>query len=156
MLPRSSGMLLDCELMGLARRIELRVPNVEQAWSFYRDIMGAREVFRIPGDAVAASRIGLTIGKVGFVIMPENDAETGDNRPSLALLAEEFGATFAAIVLYVQDPAAVVRRALGAGSELQPGAPSGTPTYRDYPVEVIVDPFGHFWAFAMSPEEHPR
>jgi hypothetical protein len=34
-------MLIDCELMGSERRLELCVPDVEQAWSFYRDIMAA-------------------------------------------------------------------------------------------------------------------
>lgn len=152
MVAKSPMMLFDCDLMGMTRRIELRVPDVEQAWSFYRDVMGAQEVFRSALGAAGASRIGFTIGRAGFVLVPEHDTATGDDRPTLALLAEDFGASFAAIVLYVQDPSTVVRRALTAGSQLQPVAASGTPSYRDRPVEVIVDPFGHSWAFATFAE----
>ena len=39
-------MLIDCELMGIDRRIELHVRDLQRAWSFYRDIMGAQEAFR--------------------------------------------------------------------------------------------------------------
>ncbi len=148
-------MLIDCEMMGAERRFELRVPDLEHAWSFYRDIMGAQEVYRRARSSGRPAQIGFTIGKVGFLIAPEGDAEISDSEPTLALLAEEFGATFAAVVLYVQDPAGVVRRALEAGSQIQPGAAHGTPSYRGHPVEVIVDPFGHSWAFAMSAERSP-
>lgn len=152
----SPMMLIDCEQIGADRRIELRVSDVEQAWSFYHDIMGAQEVFRSAPCAGGPSRIGLTIGRAGFVIVPEHDRETGDSRPTLALLAEDFGVAFAAVVLYVRDPDAVVRRALAAGSQLRSASGSATPSYGDHPVEVIVDPFGHAWAFAMSAEARSR
>jgi hypothetical protein len=38
-------MMIDCELMGSQRRPERCVPDVGQAWSPCRDIMGAQEVF---------------------------------------------------------------------------------------------------------------
>ncbi len=156
MLARSPMMLIDCELMGVEQRIELPVPDVGQAWSFYRDIMEAKEVFRSSPGAAGASRIGITIGRAGFLLVPERATAAGKNRPTLALLAEDFGVPFAAIVLYVQDPVTVVRRALKAGGQRQPIAASETPSYRDRPVEVIVDPFGHCWAFALSAEGLPR
>jgi len=149
-------MLIDCEQIGTERRIELRVPDVEQAWSFYRDVLGANEVFRSAPGAGRVSRIGLTIGRAGFVIVSEHDRETGANQPTLALLAEDFGVAFAAIVVYVQDPSGMVRRAMAAGSQRQSAAGSGAPSYGDHPVEVIVDPFGHAWAFAMSAEAPTR
>ena len=150
MLVWSPAMLIDCELMGTARPFELRVPDVEQAWSFYRDIMGAQEVSRHARSGARSARIGFTIGRAGFLIVPDGDAETGDSRPSLALLAEEFDSTFAAILLHVRDPATVVRRALEAGGQLQPEAATRTESYGCSPVEVIIDPFGHSWAFVLS------
>ncbi len=67
-------MLIDCELMGSERRLELCVPDVEQAWSFYRDIMGAQEVFRSEPHTGDPSRIGFIIGKTGFTITSEDHA----------------------------------------------------------------------------------
>jgi hypothetical protein len=68
------------------------------------------------------------------------------------VLADDFGATFWAIVLYMQDPATGVRRAVTAGSRLQAVAASKTLSYRDRPLEAIVDQFGHSRAFALFDE----
>jgi uncharacterized glyoxalase superfamily protein PhnB len=149
-------MLIDCELMGMERRFELPVPDVEQAWSFYRDIMGAAEVFRSESGVGEPTKICVTIGKAGFMITSQRASETDDSRPTLALLATEFGAPFAAVVLYVTNPAGVVQRALEAGSRFRPEAAFGTASYCDRPVELIIDPFGHSWAFAASPEAYCR
>jgi uncharacterized glyoxalase superfamily protein PhnB len=146
-------MLVDCEMMGAGRRFALRVPDVEQAWSFYRDIMGAQEIFRNEAAVGGPRSIGFTIGKAGFMLTSQADTETGDGPPTLVLLAKEFGVSFAAIVLYVRDPNTAAQRALEAGSQLRSEAAS-MPSCRDHPVEVIVDPFGHSWAFAKSSEEH--
>lgn len=145
-------MLIDCELMGSERKFELPVPDVEQAWSFYRDIMGAQEVFRSEPGTGESTRIGFTIGNAGFMITSQGNAQVGDGRPTPALLAADFGAAFAAIVLYVQDPVSVVRRVLEAGGRFRPEATAGTPSYRGQPVELIVDPYGHSWAVAKSPD----
>jgi uncharacterized glyoxalase superfamily protein PhnB len=149
-------MLIDCDLMGTERRFELPVPDVERAWSFYLDIMGAEEVFRIVSGAGGPTRIGFTIGKAGFAITSHGPSAADDSRPTLALLATEFGAPFAAVVLYVPNPAGAAQRALEAGSQYRPEAASGTASYRGHPVELIIDPFGHSWAFAISSEGHFR
>jgi len=66
--------LIDCELMGVDRRVELHVLDLQRAWSFYRDIMGAKEVFRSESRAGGPAKIGFTISKVGFTIMPHDHA----------------------------------------------------------------------------------
>jgi uncharacterized glyoxalase superfamily protein PhnB len=152
----SPSMLIDCELMGTERRFELPVPDVERAWSFYRDIMGAEEMFRSESGVGEPTRIGFTIGKAGFVITSQDASEPNGSRPTLALLATEFGAPFAAVVLYVPNPAGAAQRALEAGSQCRPEAACGTASYCGHPVELIIDPFGHSWAFASSPEGHFR
>ncbi len=149
-------MLIDCELMGTERRFELPVPDVERAWSFYSDIMGAEEVYRSESGAGGPMRIGFTIGKAGFVITPQGPSAADDSRPTLALLATEFGAPFAAVVLHVPNPGSAVQRALEAGSRCHPEAASATASYCGHPVELIIDPFGHSWAFATSSEGHFR
>jgi uncharacterized glyoxalase superfamily protein PhnB len=149
-------MLIDCELMGTERKFELPVADVEQAWSFYRDVMGAHELFRHESGVDGPARIGFTIGKTGFMITLRGAAKVDDSRPTLALLAAEFGAPFAAVVLHVEDPTSAVQRALEAGGQFQPQAASTVPSYWGHALDVIVDPFGHFWAFAKSSEGRPR
>jgi catechol 2,3-dioxygenase-like lactoylglutathione lyase family enzyme len=147
-----SIMLVDCELMGAERRFELPVADVQRAWSFYRDIMGAEEVFRSESDVRVPTRIGFAIGRAGFMITAQGPAEADHSRPALALLATEFSEPFAAVVLYVQAPTGAVQRALEAGSHFRPEAASATASYCGNPVEVIIDPFGRSWAFAKSSE----
>jgi catechol 2,3-dioxygenase-like lactoylglutathione lyase family enzyme len=142
--------LIDCELMGIDRRIELHVRDLQRAWSFYCDIMGAQEVFRSESRAGGPAKIGFTIGKVGFIIIPHDHAGSHDGGDLLSQLATDFGASFVAIVIYVQDPTTAAQYALNAGSRLHPGTGSCLPTHRGYPVQVIVDPFGNSWAFAKS------
>ena len=143
-------MLIDCELMGSEKRIKLCVPDVERAWSFYRDIMGAQEVFRSHPGAGAPKRIGFTIGKTHFAITSQDEAQPADTQPTLSLLAADFGATFIAVIVYVRDPVIATQRALDAGSRLQLEVASGTPSHNGCPVQVIIDPFGNSWAFAQS------
>jgi catechol 2,3-dioxygenase-like lactoylglutathione lyase family enzyme len=149
-------MLIDCELMGRERRIELHVPDVPKAWRFYRDIMGAQEVFRSESGMGGATRIGFTIGKAGFAITSRDHAGSNNGRSTLSQLAADFGAQFAAVVVYVRNPATAAQHALDAGSRLQPEAASGTPTHRGQPVKVIIDPFGNSWAFANTASWHRR
>ena len=146
-------MLIDCELMGSGRRLELCVPDVGQAWSFYRDVMGAREVSRSERRTGGPTAIGFIIGKTSFTMGSQDYAGSADGRPTLSLLAVDRGVTFAAIVLHVQDQATAARHAIDAGSRRASAAASGTPTHRGRPVEVIIDPFGNSWAFAKSSED---
>ena len=144
-------MLIDCELMGSEKQFELPVRDVAKAWCFYRDVMGAQEMFRSEPTPGGLTRIGFRIGKAGFIITSQDHAEADDGWATPALLAADFGAPFAAIVIYVEDPAGAVQRALQAGSQFQPEAVSSGPSDRGHAVEVIIDPFGHSWAFAKSP-----
>lgn len=145
----SSSMLIDCALMGSEKRLELRVPILEKAWSFYREIMGAKEVFRTQTSAGAPTRIGFDLGlsKIGFAMTTDDNK---DDRSSLALLADDFGVSFAAIILYVEDPVNVMRRALDAGGRILPEAAIVKPSHRGRPVDVIADPFGNAWVFAKA------
>jgi hypothetical protein len=126
--------LIDCELMGVERRIELQVQDLQQTWSSDRNIMGAQEVFRSESRAGEPAKIGFTIGKVGFTILSHDHARSHDGGNILAQLATDFGASFVAIVIYVQDPAIATQHALNAGSRLHPGTGSCLPTHRGYPV----------------------
>ena len=115
------------------------MPDVDKAWPFYRGYSGraggAPERARTP----TTPRIGFSLGEVGFGLVSTTAAWSGDSRLTLSQLAADFGATFVAVVLYVQDPVVAAQHALRAGGRLQPEAASGAPTFGGYPVEVIVD-----------------
>jgi hypothetical protein len=128
-------MLIDCELMGSGRRLELCVPDVGHAWSFYCDVMAAREVFRSERRTGGPTAIGFSIGKTSVTMGSQDYPGSADGRPTLSLLAADLGVTFAAIVLYLQDPATAARHAIDAGSRRASAAASGTPTHRGCPVK---------------------
>lgn len=131
-------MLIDWELAGNERRFEIAVPDVQQATSFYRAGLGAREVFRQATNTGAPQRVGFAVGKVEFTIASESQGQL--ERPQLGRLAAELGSDFLAVVLYVDDPELATRRALEAGSRLGPT--------RELPdVRIVIDPFGSHWAF---------
>jgi uncharacterized glyoxalase superfamily protein PhnB len=128
--------LIDWELAGPDRRFEIRVPDVEKARFFYKDALGARETFRketLDGELV---RLGLAIGKVGFVI----SSEVGVELPLLSLLAAEFGAPYVAIILQVEDPERIALIAVKNGAKVMETTESET-------ILGIIDPFGSHWAF---------
>ena len=131
-------MLIDWELAGPDRRFEIRVPDVRQASSFYKDVLGARETFRKATHNGELVRFGLAIGKVGFVISSEDEA--GVETPVLSLLAAELGAPYVAIILQVEDPDRMALIALKNGAKL-------TETPESENVTVVTDPFGSHWAF---------
>ena len=140
-------MLIDWELAGPHRRFEIRVPDVRQASSFYRDVLGARETFRKATHNGELVRFGLAIGKVGFVISSED--EEGVETPVLSLLAAELGAAYVAIILQVEDPDRMALIALKNGAKL-------TETPASENVTVITDPFGSHWAFVKrEPADSP-
>ena len=135
-------MLIDWVLTGPDRKFEIRVPDVREASSFYRDVLGARETFRKATHNGELIRLGLAVGKVGFVISSEDEA--GVEPPVLSLLAAEFGAPYVAIILQVEDPDRMAFIALKNGAKL-------TETPESENVTVVTDPFGSHWAF-VKPE----
>ena len=127
-------------MAGPDRKFEIRVPDVQEASSFYRQVLGARETFRQEADNGELLRLGLDVGKIGFVISSE-DIE-GVDAPLLSLLAAEFGEPYIAIILQAEDADRMALLAMKNGAELME-----TPS--EY-VTVVTDPFGSHWAFVKS------
>ena len=132
-----NGMLIDWERAGPERRFEVRVPNVSQAGTFYRDVFGAKETFRQEAQNGKVFRLGLAIGGLGFAISSEDDIE--QERPLLSSIAEELGFTFVAVILRVEDPDRTARAAQDAGSAINR-------VREPDPITVVTDPFGGYWA----------
>jgi uncharacterized glyoxalase superfamily protein PhnB len=119
---------------GTAVSVMLIVPDAEAAIAWYKDALGAQEVWNLGGVA------GLHIGGARFFlheVNPDNPAETSPDR---------VGVTSVRIELFVDDPEELVDRAVAAG------AAAGSPVV-DHEVPWgthrqggFHDPFGHRWS----------
>jgi len=114
--------------------VMLIVPDADRAVSWYEEALGATQLWNLGGVA------GLQIAGAPFFVHATNPANPAERSPT------EVGATSTRIELFVEDPDAVLARALAAGAE--PGAPiaaRATPwgTHRQ---GGFRDPFGHNWS----------
>jgi uncharacterized glyoxalase superfamily protein PhnB len=115
--------------------VMLIVPDADAAISWYTSALGATELWNLGGVA------GLLVQGAPFfvhVVSPHNPSE---NSP------EAIGATSVRIELFVDDPDAVIERALGAGAT--PGSPIVDHQHFRGTVHRqggFRDPFGHNWS----------
>lgn len=129
----------------------LVMKNAARAIDFYKDVLGAKELFRMPTPSGGIGHAELLIGDSHIMLadeQPEMDAWGPD----------KFGGSPITIMVYLPDVDAAVARAKKGGAsvtrEVQDqfyGDRSG----------VIRDPFGHVWNLAthiedVSPEEMER
>lgn len=124
--------------------VMLAVPDAPAASAWYRKALGAEELWNL------GSVIGLRIhNTVFFLGQPENN---GWETPA------KVGTTTTRIELFVDDPDAVIERAIAAGATDSPNgtrnhqAPWGTHRQGGF-----TDPFGHRWMVGdTSPlQPHP-
>jgi PhnB protein len=114
--------------------VMLIVPEAEPAIAWYKDALGAQELWNLGGVA------GLHVAGAPFFlheVNPGNPAETSPDRA---------GVTSVRIELFVDDPDQVVNRALAAGAT--PGSPvvdHETP-WGPHRQGGFRDPFGHNWS----------
>ena len=133
-------MLIDWELAAPNHCFEIRVEDVRRASLFYRDVLGAREMFRRVTDDGVLVRAGLAAGGIEFVISALDEA-----RPKFAVLsrlAGELGVPYLAVMLHVDDPDRMAHSAMQNGAVLKERAPRGA--------VIVTDPFGSHWAFVRS------
>jgi PhnB protein len=114
--------------------VMLIVPDADAAIAWYRDALGASEIWNLGGVA------GLQIGGAPFFLHEVNPANPSESSPDL------LGVTSTRIELFVEDPDAAIERAIAAGAN--PGSPlvdHETPwgTHRQ---GGFRDPFGHNWS----------
>ncbi len=131
-------MLIDWEAAAPDNSFEIRVRDVLLASSFYRDVLGAREVFRrATGDGVTV-RAGLAAGAIRFIL---SSPEVEKSEPALlSRLATELGVPYLAVIVPVDDPNGAADSAVRRGAVLKE-----PPISRD--LVVVTDPFGSHWAF---------
>jgi len=105
------------------------------AVAFYEAAFGAREIYRVGGTDEHPEVVSqLAVGATTFWVSDESPAH-GSFSP------ESLGGGTVKLLLTVDDPDAVVRRALDLGaSEAAPVAEA-----HGWRLGRIVDPFGHHW-----------
>ena len=119
----------------IAVSAQLSVRRGREAVDFYEQAFGAREVYRVGGtdeheDVVAQ----LVVGDTSFWVSDESPA----NRHSSP---ESLGGTTVRMLLVVDDPHAVLDRAVALGAtEVAPVAEA-----HGWLLGRIEDPFGHHW-----------
>jgi PhnB protein len=122
----------------------LCVAGAAQAIDFYRDVLGAVERMRMPGDSPdTIGHAELAIG-TGMIML-------ADEFPDMGFLSPKtIGGTPVTVHVYVEDVDAVFARALAAGAtasrELE------NQFYGDRSGQ-FEDPFGHRWNVASHVED---
>jgi uncharacterized glyoxalase superfamily protein PhnB len=122
--------------------VMLIVPDAETALTWYRNALGAVVAWNLGGVA------GLTVDGAHFFLHEVNPHNPTETSPSRA------GLTSTRIELFVEDPDAVVARALAAGAT--PGAPVEE-HHRPWGMHRqggFTDPFGHVWSVGDTSPLH--
>ncbi len=129
----------------------LIVDGAARAIDYYKEALGATELFRLPDPAGRISHAELRIGD-SHIMLADEHPEMGYRGP-LTL-----GGTPVSLMVYVEDVDSVFKKAIAAGGKERIavkdqfyGDRSGT----------LTDPFGHIWTIAthvedVAPEEMDR
>lgn len=117
-----------------ALSVMLIVPDAEAAIAWYKDALDAQELWNLGGVA------GLHIAGAPFFLHEVNPGNPGETSPDRA------GVTSVRIELFVDEPDALVERALAAGATrgsevVEHEVPWGTHRQGGF-----HDPFGHKWS----------
>ena len=121
-----------------AVQAQLSVRNGRAAVAFYQAAFGATELFRFGGDAEGDELVAqLAVGGALFWVEDESPPH-GNFSP------ETVGGATARMLLIVEDPAAVLDRAVALGAT----AISPVAEEHGWLLGRIDDPFGHRWEIA--------
>ena len=116
----------------------LSVRNGPRAIAFYKDAFGAVELHRVDGaDGTAVAQLAVSGAK--FWVADETPAH-------LNFSPESLGGCSVRMLLVVEDPDAVCRRAIAAGAKQVVPVADG----HGWRLGRILDPFGHHWETGRS------
>lgn len=124
--------------------------DAARAMDFYKRVLGAREIMRMPGPG---GKIGHAELRIGDSVIFVNDPFPGTGQPS-----ESAGVPLIYLFLYTENVDSVFNRAVEAGCRVD--MPLADMFWGDR-YGKITDPFGHQWGLAthvedVAPEEMKR
>jgi PhnB protein len=114
--------------------VMLIVPDAEAAVAWYKDALGATEIWNLGGVA------GLEIGGAPFFLHEVNPGNPAERSPG------QIGGTSTRIELFVEDPDGVLGRALAAGASLGSEVEEHQTPWGKHRQGGFRDPFGHTWS----------
>jgi PhnB protein len=121
----------------------LIVKGAAKAIEYYKNVFGAKEVFRMDGPNGKVGHAELQIGDSRIMLADENP-EMGHRS------AETIGASPVSLYVYVPDTDAVVEKAAKNGAKVL--RPVADQFYGDRS-GFFQDPFGHLWGVATHVED---
>jgi PhnB protein len=125
---------MEARQRSTAISVMLIVPDAEAAVAWYKDALGATEIWNLGGVA------GLEISGAPFFLHEVNPSNPAERSP------EQIGATSARIELFVDDPDGVLERAIAAGASLGSEIEEHQMSWGTHRQGGFRDPFGHKWS----------
>ena len=124
--------------------VMLIVPEADRAVAWYKDALGATELWNLGGVA------GLEVDGAPFFlheVNPDNPSETSPDR---------LAATSVRIELFVDDPDAFMARAIAAGASFGSELEDHQQPWGTHRQGGFRDPFGHIWSVGDRSPLHRR
>jgi PhnB protein len=123
----------------------LAVDDAAAAIDYYKKVFGAKERARMDGPDDKVGHAELEIGD-SVVMLADPFPHASTTTPSSA------GATTAAVVMYVEDVDAVVKKAVAGGATITDDVED---KFWGDRFGTIRDPFGHIWSIGTHVEDVP-
>jgi PhnB protein len=114
--------------------VMLIVPDADAALAWYKDALGATELWNLGGVA------GLEVGGAPFFLHQVNPDNPTEDSP------DRVGATSTRIELFVDDPDSVRERAIAAGAVAGAAMIDHEHAWGTHRQGGFRDPFGHNWS----------
>ena len=123
----------------------LAVDDAAKAIDWYKQALGATELFRMEGPGGTIGHAELKIGD-SVVLLADPFPQASTKPP------KELGGTSSSVMLYVEDVDATVKQAVDAGATVTMEV--GDQFWGDR-MGSFTDPFGHSWSIATHIEDVP-
>ena len=123
----------------------LAVDDAPKAIDWYKQALGATELFRMEGPGGTIGHAELKIGD-SVVLLADPFPQASTKPP------KELGGTTASLMLYVEDVDAIVNRATDAGATVTMEVAD---QFWGDRFGSFTDPFGHSWSIATHIEDVP-
>lgn len=114
--------------------VMLIVPDAQAALAWYKDALGATELWNLGGVA------GLEINGAAVFLHEVNPGKPGETSPGQA------GVTSTRIEMFVDDPDGVVQRAIASGATAGSPVEDHDRPWGTHRQGGFKDPFGHNWS----------
>jgi uncharacterized glyoxalase superfamily protein PhnB len=114
--------------------VMLIVPDAEAAVAWYKDALGATELWNLGGVA------GLEVDGAPFFLHEANPSNPSEDSP------DRLRVTSTRVELFVDDPAGFMKRAIAAGASLGSELEDHQTPWGTHRQGGFRDPFGHNWS----------